>query len=85
MTKSLQEYLNTLKTTWNKLRLKVDEIKSAIETETSTSRNLFAINEELNAHLEYLNNTTDKILTETEHLTNYYSSYNRPRQAIHTS
>jgi len=60
MTKSLQDYLNTLKTTWNKLRNKVEEIKSAMEAETvpSDQQYLAAITKELNEHFEYLKNTT---------------------------
>ena len=55
MTKSLQDYIITLKTAWNTLRNKVEEIKSAIDSETVPSDQL---NELLNEHFEYLKNTT---------------------------
>ena len=55
MTKSLQDYIITLKTAWNTLRNKVEEIKSAMESETVPSEQL---NELLNEHFEYLKNTT---------------------------
>jgi len=55
MTKSLQDYIITLKTAWNTLRNKFEEIKSAMESETVPSDQL---NELLNEHFEYLKNTT---------------------------
>ncbi|MFX1520674.1 MAG: hypothetical protein ACFFCD_12225 [Promethearchaeota archaeon] len=60
MSRSLQDYINTLKTTWNKLRNKVEEIKSAMESETvpSDQQSLAALSKELNEHFEYLKNTT---------------------------
>ena len=54
MTKSLQDYIITLKTAWNTLRNKVEEIKSAMESETVLSDQQRILEE----HFEYLKNTT---------------------------
>ena len=59
MSRSLQDYLNTLKTAWNKLLSKVEEIKSTMDSkQPPDQQRLNMITKELNEHFEYLKNTT---------------------------